>query len=342
MISTFEQVQEQLSQHHYRWLVTGAAGFIGSHLVEKLLGLNQTVIGLDNLSTGRRENLVDVQRCVGESFSRFSFVEADVCDIRQKAADIGPVDFVLHQAALGSVPRSLKDPRATHRANVDGFVELLLFAREAKARRVVYASSSSVYGDNPELPKHEERIGKPLSPYALSKLTNELYAQNYAAAFGIQTVGLRYFNVFGPRQDPSGAYAAVIPLWIKSQLSGMPCQIHGDGATSRDFCFISNVVQANILAAMTEGLAPASVFNVALGCRTSLLELHGMIAAAVAELRPTLPLAAPNHGPRRQGDIDHSQAAIDRVCRELGFSPEVRVAEGIRRTVEWYAKHEAD
>jgi UDP-N-acetylglucosamine/UDP-N-acetylgalactosamine 4-epimerase len=279
-----ERVSAHLTSAPRSWLVTGAAGFIGSHLVERLLQLGQRVVGLDNFATGRRENLDLVAAVVGpESARRFTFLEGDVQDADRCAEACRGVDFVLHQAALGSVPRSVADPANTHRSNVNGFLTMLIAARDAGVERFVYASSSSVYGDHPALPKREDQLGRPLSPYAVSKLADELYADVFARTYGMRVTGLRYFNVFGPRQDPEGPYAAAIPRWVGQILRGEPCVIFGDGETSRDFSFVANVVQANLLAAAAEGERPTpEIFNVACGDRTTLNEIYAAIRDGLA------------------------------------------------------------
>jgi UDP-N-acetylglucosamine 4-epimerase len=301
--------------------------------------LNQSVVGLDNFATGNRSNLVDVAARVGtRAFANFSFVEGDICDPRACGEACQGVELVLHQAALGSVPRSMVDPAASHAANVNGFVNVLLAARAARVRRVVYASSSSVYGDDPSDIKTEERLGRTLSPYAATKLIDEIYADTFRRTHGIDSVGLRYFNVFGPRQDPQGAYAAVIPRWTQQLLSDEPCAVYGDGSATRDFCFVDNVVQANLLAALAspEAVAPG-VFNVACGARTSLLDLYAAIRGLVARVNPaalsrSLLLEVP-----RPGDIPHSLASIARASRALGYVPGYDLMRGLERTVPWYA-----
>jgi UDP-N-acetylglucosamine 4-epimerase len=338
----YAQACARLEQAPCRWLVTGAAGFIGSHLLQTLLSLGQTVRGLDNFSTGHRHNLALVRAAVGErAWRRFDFIEGDIRDPGACAAACAEVDTVLHQAALGSVSRSLAEPLLCHAVNVSGFLNMLAAARAAGARRFVYAASSATYGDHPALPKVEQHIGAPLSPYALSKYVNELYAHVYARCFATQAVGLRYFNVFGPRQDPLGAYAAVIPRWIGAMLAGQAVQIHGDGATSRDFCFVSNAVQANILAATTvDPAAINQVYNVAVNARTSLAQLHaGMQAMLLAACPRHLP-RAPVHGDFRAGDVRHSQADIGKAARLLGYAPTHDLAQGLRLTIDWYlAQH---
>jgi UDP-N-acetylglucosamine 4-epimerase len=321
------------------WLVTGAAGFIGSNLVERLLGMGQQVVGLDNFATGRRENLDSlVQQLDPGARARFRFVEGDICEVESCQQALRGVDVVLHQAALGSVPRSIADPMATHRANVDGFLTLLIAARDAGVRRFVYAASSSTYGDDPQLPKVEGRIGRPLSPYGVSKHVNELYAGVFHRTYGMETVGLRYFNVFGPRQDPAGPYAAVVPRWIESLLVGETCTINGDGETSRDFCFVDNVVQANLLGAtVSEPQAWGEVYNVAYGEATTLNQLFALIRDAVARYRPEAAEAVPEYGPFARGDVRHSQADLAKSRRWLGYEPEYDVRAGMLRAVEWYA-----
>ncbi|MBI5494830.1 MAG: SDR family oxidoreductase [Deltaproteobacteria bacterium] len=336
----YAEIQESLRRLPRRWLVTGAAGFIGSHLVQELLQLRQDVTGLDNFATGHRRNLDDLLAQVGpENARRFTFVEGDIRDVQDCERASKDVHLVLHQAALGSVPRSLEDPRATHRANVDGFVNVMLAARDAGVKRLVYASSSSVYGDHPALPKREDNTGKCVSPYALSKRINEEYAQVYGDAYGLQTAGLRYFNVFGPRQDPAGQYAAVIPRWVATLLRGEPCRIYGDGTTSRDFCYIANVVQANLLAAVNHGDAapPAQgVYNVACGSRTSLTELFAFIRDGLLERGLPVACKEPLYADFRKGDVKHSLADITRARTLLGYQPTHDVKEGLAEALTWY------
>jgi UDP-N-acetylglucosamine 4-epimerase len=323
-----------------RWLITGAAGFIGSHLLEALLALEQQVVGLDNFSTGHRSNLDEVRACVGEAaWSRLRFIEGDIVDPATCRAACEGIDIVLHQAALGSVPRSLADPLATHAANATGFLNLLLASREAGVARFVYAASSSTYGDHPALPKVEETIGRPLSPYAVTKLLNELYAEVFARCYGFESIGLRYFNVFGERQDPEGPYAAVIPVWVRAMLRGERCAINGDGETSRDFCYVANAVQANLRAALvTDTAAVDQVYNVAVGGRTTLNELHANIAAALATAAPNLAPAPPVYRDFRAGDVRHSQADIGKARRLLGYAPSHDVAAGLARSIGWYLR----
>lgn len=325
------------------WLVTGAAGFIGSHLVQHLLALGQHVVALDNFSTGYQHNLDDVKRQLGaDAADRLRFIKGDIRSLEDCRGATQGVDFVLHQAALGSVPRSLEDPALTNEVNVDGFVNMLIAARDAKVKRFVYAASSSTYGDHPALPKVEDVIGKPLSPYAVTKYVDELYADVFSQAYGIEVIGLRYFNVFGPRQDPEGAYAAVIPRWFNDCLQGRPCHINGDGETSRDFCYVDNVVQANLLAATTTNPeAVNQVYNVAFGGRTTLNELSGHIRDLIRDQRPDLTLPEPVYGEFRAGDVRHSQADIGKAKRLLGYDPDCDVATGLAQTAQWFLSQPA-
>lgn len=333
---TQTDVRTFLLENRSRWLVTGAAGFIGSNLVETLLLLGQEVRGLDNFATGHQRNLDEVRERVGERCWRsFVFYEADIRDPAACAKVVDGIDYVLHQAALGSVPRSVKDPMTSHDVNVTGFLTMLDAARHAGVQRFVYAASSSTYGDEPNLPKREDRIGNPLSPYAVTKLANELYAGVYSLTYGFHSIGLRYFNAFGPRQDPDGAYAAVIPKWIASMLSGDDVQINGDGETSRDFCYVGNVVQANLRAALRKNLASSEVYNVAVGGRTTLLGLFSIICEGLAARgihydRPPL------FKPFRAGDVRHSQADVSRAEQQLGYAPLVDVRSGMNEALPWY------
>jgi UDP-N-acetylglucosamine 4-epimerase len=331
----------RLRERPMRWLVTGSAGFIGSHLLETLLRLDQQVVSLDNFATGHRANLEEVRRAVGGArWRRHRFIEADIVDPAQCAIACHGVDVVLHEAALGSVPRSIDDPMRTHAANVTGFVNMLVAARDAGVSRFVYAGSSSTYGDSAQLPKVEEHIGAPLSPYAVTKLADELYAAAFGRCYGLRTVGLRYFNVFGSRQDPMGAYAAVIPRWVSVMLRGGAVEVNGDGETTRDFCHVENVVQANLLAAVT---APADadhqVFNIAVGGRTSLNELARVIGELLAERHPGVRLLPPVHRDFRAGDTAHSQADISKARRLLGYEPVHDVRAGLREALPWYESH---
>lgn len=338
----FEHLQAELLAQPRRWLVTGAAGFIGSHLTERLLRLGQTVVGLDNFATGHQRNLDEVLELVGEeNAARFQFIEGDIRDLDVCRAACEHVELVLHQAALGSVPRSLQDPINSHKTNVDGFLNMLVAARDAGIRRFVYASSSSVYGDEPTLPKVEGREGRLLSPYAATKHMNEVYARIFQDAYGIECIGLRYFNVFGPRQDPNGPYAAVMPRWIEALLSGKRIQIFGDGETSRDFCFVNNAVQANLLAATTvEAAATNQVYNVACADRTTLKELFGWIRERVAKHEPAAATVVPEHAGFRAGDVRHSLADIGKAMELLGYEPTHLIEAGLDITVDWYALRE--
>jgi UDP-N-acetylglucosamine 4-epimerase len=318
------------------WLVTGVAGFIGSSLAEALLGLGQAVVGLDDFSTGSRRNLDDGRARAGAAAARFRFVEGDIRDLDSCRAACEGVELVLHQAALGSVPRSVANPLATHQANVNGFLNMLLAARDAGVGRFVYAASSSTYGDHPALPKVEENIGRALSPYAVTKYVNELYAGVFQRTYGLETIGLRYFNVFGRRQDPEGAYAAVVPRWVASLLRGEPCRIYGDGETSRDFCYVDNVVQANLLAATAPAAATDEVYNVAVGERTTLRELFGLLRDGLAKWRPEVAAAEPEYAPFRAADVRHSQASIEKARARLGYAPTHTAREGLEEALAWY------
>ncbi len=398
-MTRYEQVQEELKSAPRRWLVTGCAGFIGSNLLEQLLKLDQSVVGLDNFSTGKQANLDEVETLVTpEQWSRFEFFEGDICDLetcrrsvvgkaalqnngtthdgsgvianalgtaapshQHLAPSVAPplptsptqhpappqgnlstfnghaaaVDVVLHQAALGSVPRSIEDPIRTNDSNVTGFLNMLVAARDAGVKRFVYAASSSTYGDHPGLPKVEDVIGKPLSPYAVTKYVNELYADAFARCYGVETIGLRYFNVFGPRQDPDGAYAAVIPKWIAAMLQSEPVFINGDGETSRDFCYVANAVQANLLAATTD--APEAInqiYNVAIGELTTLKDLFSLL-----NLEFPSSAAALTYRPFRPGDVVHSQADISKARHRLGYKPTHRITDGLDEAFPWYVRH---
>ena len=340
-MSIFAERQEQLRQHPATWLVTGAAGFIGSNLVETLLRLGQRVVGLDSFATGHRHNLDEVQALVGdEAWRNWILLEGDIRDAATCRQACAGVDYVLHQAALGSVPRSIEDPLTTNEANITGFVNMLIAARDARVRRFVYAASSSTYGDHPDLPKIEERIGNPLSPYAVTKLVNELYAAVFARTYGFRSIGLRYFNIFGQRQDPDGAYAAVIPRWFAALLTGEPVSINGDGETSRDFCFIDNCVQANLLAATAPDEAADQVYNVAFGERTSLNELFALIRERVADRVPAARDAEPVYRDFRAGDVRHSLADITKAARLLGYQPEYSVRTGLDKAAGWYIRRQ--
>ncbi|GAB4466272.1 MAG: SDR family oxidoreductase [Burkholderiaceae bacterium] len=332
-------LEDAVRARRRRWLVTGAAGFIGSHLLEVLLRLEQEVVGLDNFATGHRRNLEEVRAAVGDTvWARHRFIEGDIVDLETCRAACEGVDIVLHEAALGSVPRSIESPLATHAANATGFLNMLVAARDAGAR-FVYAASSSTYGDHPALPKVEDVIGRPLSPYAVTKYLNELYAEVFARCYGMQTIGLRYFNVFGVRQDPEGPYAAVIPRWARAMLRGEACTINGDGETSRDFCYVANAVQVNLRAALVDDpQALNQVYNVAVGGRTTLNELHAWMGELLRERRPQLNVPAPVHAPFRAGDVRHSQADIGKAQRLLGYAPTHDVRAGLADAMDWYVQ----
>ncbi|WP_088330422.1 SDR family oxidoreductase [Lacimicrobium sp. SS2-24] len=334
----YQKVLTELKQQPQVWLVTGAAGFIGSNLVEALLKANQQVVGLDNFATGHQRNLDEVKALVGESgWKNFRFIEGDIRDKAVCRDAVKGVDRVLHQAALGSVPRSLNDPITSNEVNISGFLNMLSAAKEEGVKAFVYAASSSTYGDHPALPKVEENIGKPLSPYAVTKYVNELYADVFDRAYGFKSTGLRYFNVFGRRQDPDGAYAAVIPKWTAAMNHGEDVFINGDGETSRDFCYIDNVVQMNILAAMTP-LKNSEVFNVALGDRTTLNQLFQAIKDALAE-QGVAYTKKPVYRDFRAGDVRHSQADVSKGQSLLGYDPQFRIFDGISLTMPWYVKN---
>lgn len=337
-MTQYEAVSRELLGRPRRWLVTGAAGFIGSNLVQRLLQLGQHVVGLDNFATGRPENLNDVRDLLPTAaWSRFTFLEGDIRELDVCREACGGIDVVLHQAALGSVPRSIADPLSTHLTNVGGFFHMLVAAREAGVGRFVFASSSSVYGDSADLPKTEPRIGRQLSPYAVTKYVDELYASIFARSYALETVGLRYFNVFGRRQDPEGAYAAVIPRWIAALEREEACVMFGDGSTTRDFCFVDNVVQANILAATCAGgRVNDQVFNVACGERTSLLDLFHGIRDAMAVYRPGIAKVRPVFRDFRPGDVRHSLADISKCREALGYVPSHSLDEGLAETLPWY------
>jgi UDP-N-acetylglucosamine/UDP-N-acetylgalactosamine 4-epimerase len=337
MSKKYLDLKNQLHLQPRTWLVTGAAGFIGSHLVEALLNLGQTVIGLDDFSTGHRSNLLDVECSVSPgSGANFRFIKGDIRDKDICAAACQGVDHVLHQAALGSVPRSLAQPMLSHEVNITGFLQMLMAARDAGVKSFVYAASSSTYGDDPELPKREQSIGRPLSPYAVTKYVNELYAEVFARNYGMTCVGLRYFNVFGPRQDPHGAYAAVIPLWIKSMLMGEDVTIFGDGLTTRDFCHVHNAVQANLLAAVHATAASAEVYNVAGGASVNLLELFEATRQSIMGVGCAVKQARPLMRDFREADVRHSVADISKAADKLGFEPEHTFASGLRQCIPWY------
>ncbi len=338
MPEIYDRLRDRLRGEPRRWLVTGVAGFIGSHLLEALLSLDQEVVGLDNFATGHRRNLDEVRAAVGEArWARFRFIEGDIRRIEDCRAACAGADYVLHQAAIGSVPRSFDDPATTNAANVGGFLNVLIAARDAGVRRLVYATSSSVYGDSPELPRVEARIGRPLSPYAVTKLIGEQYADLFARSYGLPSIGLRYFNIFGPRQDPAGAYAAVVPRWVAAMIAGEDVWINGDGETSRDFCYVANVVQANLLAAAGSGdEAENQIYNVAVGERTTLNDLCEAIRAQLAPRFPHLREFRPRHRDFRAGDVRHSLADVTKARRLLGYEPTHTLGDGLREAIDWY------
>ena len=344
-MTKYDQLQEYLINNQSKWLVTGVAGFIGSNLLEKLLILNQKVIGLDNFENGFQDNIdhaiEDANNIVGKDVSNnFSFINGDIRDLTDCKKACDGVDYVLHQAAIGSVPRSIEDPINTNSANIDGFLNMLLAARDANVKRFVYAASSSSYGDNTDLPKIEHMTGNPLSPYAVTKFVNELYADVFAKNYNFKTIGLRYFNIFGKRQDPNGAYAAVIPKWVDSILNKKDVYINGDGKTSRDFCYIDNAVQINLLAATTQNEKALNEFyNVALNDRTSLNELYQMIEERLVQSIQGLEKKKPIYREFRSGDVRHSQASIEKAKELLDYQPKYRISEGMDKVIDWYVNN---
>lgn len=340
-MTAFERAVSALRERPRRWLVTGVAGFIGSNLLQFLLELDQAVTGVDNFATGHHANLDEVRRCVGPArWERFRFLEGDVSSAEVCAEAVSSAEIILHQAALGSVPRSILRPVESNAANITGHLTLLEAAHRAGIERFVYASSSSVYGDNPVLPKVEDRIGRPLSPYAVTKLTNELYAGTYGTLHAMHTVGLRYFNVFGQRQDPEGAYAAVIPRWVAAMIRGEEVRLNGTGETSRDFCYVQNVVQANLLAATVEDReATNQVYNVAVGGRTTLNELYEALRSRLEPRYHWLAKAKPVYGPFRPGDILHSLADTSKARTLLGYQPTHTIDQGLDEALPWYERN---
>ncbi len=338
MMNNYDAICASLRKNPSVWLVTGCAGFIGSNLIEVLLNMGQYVVGLDNFMTGYQKNLDMVEVLVGrENWSRFKFIKGDIRDLDTCRDACKDVQHVLHEAALGSVPRSISDPITSNSCNITGFVNMLVAARDAGVKTFVYAASSSTYGDSPDLPKVEERIGRPLSPYAVTKYVNELYADVFGRCYNLKSVGLRYFNVFGRRQDPFGAYAAVIPQWFASLLRGETVYINGDGETSRDFCYIDNVVQANLLASFASGEGLNTVYNVAFGERTTLNELFELIKEEVVRYKPEAAAVKPVYRDFRAGDVRHSLADISKAHRLLGYKPVFSAREGLRLAGDWYA-----
>ncbi len=337
MISAhYRSVRQKLQANPRVWLVTGAAGFIGSNLVEDLLSLGQTVVGLDNFSTGYRANIDEA--LAANTGSRFRLIEGDIRDSETCRQACHGVDYVLHHAALGSVPWSISDPITTNSVNVAGFLNILIAAKESGVERLVYASSSAVYGDCADYPQREDKVGAALSPYAASKAANETYAHSFESCYGLETIGLRYFNVFGKRQDPGGAYAAVIPRWIDNLLSGKPCQIFGDGETTRDFCYIANVVQANILSATAKDIATRQVYNVASARSVSLNDLFFLLKGRLASQDASFAEASPDYQPFREGDIRYSSASIVKARQMLSFFPTHDVGQGLAEALPWYAE----
>lgn len=332
----YDEIKIQLLNAPKVWLVTGVAGFIGSNLLEALLKLNQKVVGLDNFATGHQSNLDEVRSSVTNmQWEHFRFIEGDIRDYQDCERAVASVDYVLHQAALGSVPRSIADPLTTNAANITGFINMLQAAKEAQVKSFTYAASSSTYGDHPALPKVEDTIGSPLSPYAVTKYVNEIYAGVYARTYGFKSIGLRYFNVFGQRQDPNGAYAAVIPKWAAGMIENQDIQINGDGETSRDFCYISNTVQANLLAATVNDDAKDHVYNVAVGERTSLNTLYTTLAEALSA-NDIESNKQPVYKDFRAGDVRHSQADISKIVANLGYNPQFNLQQGIVKAMPWY------
>lgn len=338
-MTRYEEVRADLKANPKTWLITGVAGFIGSNLLETLLKLDQKVVGLDNFATGHQHNLDEVQTLVTEKqWGCFHFIEGDIRNLGDCREAVKGTDYVLHQAALGSVPRSIEDPIATNQANIDGFLNMLVAAKEEGVGSFTYAASSSTYGDHPALPKVEDNIGKPLSPYAVTKYVNELYADVFAKTYGFNCIGLRYFNVFGPRQDPNGAYAAVIPKWTAAMIKGEEVFINGDGETSRDFCYIDNTVQINLLAATaTDSESRNQVYNVAVGDRTTLSQLFEAIRSALSENNINYG-AAPVYRDFRAGDVRHSQADVSKARTLLGYEPAFAIMDGISEVMPWYIR----
>ena len=341
-MTKYEELQEHLKSNQSTWLITGVAGFIGSNLLEKLLILNQKVVGLDNFDTGHQYNIdqaiEDAGKATGKELSgNFSFINGDIRKLGNCKEACDGVDYVLHQAALGSVPRSIEDPINTNRANIDGFLNMLVASKDANVKRFVYAASSSTYGDHPDLPKVEDKIGNPLSPYAVTKVVNELYASVFAKTYNFKAIGLRYFNIFGKRQDPNGAYAAVIPKWVSDILSGEDVFINGDGKTSRDFCYIDNTVQINLLAATAENEnSTDQVYNVAVNDQTDLNQLYQMIEEKLIDRVDDLTTKDPIYRDFRAGDVRHSLADISKAKRLLGYNPDYRIDEGLNESMDWY------
>jgi len=337
-INSYEEAISYLKTNKYTWVITGVAGFIGSNLMEKLLGLNQIVIGVDNFSTGYQKNIEDVLSNFDDSIKEnFTFHRIDITDNESLEDIFGGADFVLHQAALGSVPRSVADPLSTHDSNINGFLNVLIASRNVEIKRFVYASSSSIYGDHPDLPKVEIKTGNPLSPYAVTKLVNEIYAKNFSTTYGFDSIGLRYFNIFGKRQDPEGAYAAVIPKWLASMINEEQIYINGDGKTTRDFCYIENVIQANIMSALTENESALNkAYNIAVDGNTSLLKLYEMISENLEKELPSIKILPPIYRDFQDGDVRHSQGSIDEAKKYLCYDPTHTIDEGLLDVLPWY------
>tara|TARA_B110000003_G_scaffold256930_1_gene274815 strand:+ start:2702 stop:3739 length:1038 start_codon:yes stop_codon:yes gene_type:complete len=342
-------LRKHLSSNHYSWLITGVSGFIGSNLLEQLLQLNQKVVGVDNFLTGKLENLNEVEANVtADQWENFQFFEGDICSLELCEQASRNIDFVLHQAALGSVPRSIEDPIKTNEINISGFLNILYAAKNNNIKNFVYAASSSTYGDHEALPKIEDQIGKPLSPYAVTKFVNEIYADVFKTNYDFNSIGLRYFNVFGKRQDPDGAYAAVIPKWISAMIKGEDVFINGDGKTSRDFCYIDNVIQANLLAAITGSPnnelvsspdAINQIYNIAVGGRTTLNDLYNILRDSLSKEFDHLRNSSPIYRDFRAGDVRHSQANIDKAKEKLGYEPSHQVKDGLIEAMDWYIKN---
>jgi UDP-N-acetylglucosamine 4-epimerase len=338
--SYYSELRHELAAKPRTWLITGVAGFIGSNLLEELLTLGQHVIGLDNFSTGYQANIDDVLALPSSRKGTFRLIRGDIRDVQVCRSACQGADYVLHHAALASVPHSIDDPILSNAVNVTGFLNVLLAAHEARVKRVVYASTCAIYGDTPDVPLRETSIGAPLSPYAATKQANEIYASVFQRLYGLQLTGLRYFNIFGPRQDPNGAYAAVIPKWIANLLSGERCEIHGDGETSRDFCHVANVTQANLLAATSDRTSDTTdIYNVAYGQETTLNELFRMIRLGLVGYQPAMAATFPAYGPFREGDIRRSGADITKIRQHLEYTPTHTIAQGLSQTLEWYVEH---
>lgn len=347
-MKNFEEISSYLKKNQHTWLITGVAGFIGSNLLEALLKLNQKVVGFDNFDTGYQHNIneaisdaaISLKSTQAEVSKNFKFINGDIRILNDCINACKKIEYVLHHAAIGSVPRSIQDPIYTNKANIDGFLNMLVSANEAKVKMFVYAASSSTYGDSKELPKIEDRIGKPISPYAVTKLVNELYADVFNSVYGFNSIGLRYFNIFGKRQDPNGAYAAVIPQWINRILNNQSIYINGNGKNSRDFCYVENVIQINILSALSENKnSHNEVYNVAFNDRTSLNRLHDLINSELLKKLPNLDSNKPIYREPRAGDIMHSLADISKAEKMLNYKPEYNIEHGLNLTIDWFIKN---